>query len=527
MFVKKYEKIIFLFLVIISFFLVFINTAMSPLYDTAYITHDASVFYVIGRGMKEGLLPYKDLFDHKGIYIYILYFLAAFIGEKKSIGLFIIFAILVSIFSIFVYKIIKIYSDDKNKFISFFATLFLVVLSISLCFSHGALLCEYLALDTIVISMYLMIKNIFLETVSGYKPIYMFVNGILAAINLFNKANYTLYFLAVAIYVFVDLVFFKKNIILLIKNILAGILGLIIGVLPCVVYGLYTGCLKDMLYCTFTFNFDYVDDISIDLPKEVHTKFEAFIYTCTRYINLYFMLFFNIFYIIASTIYKKKNLTAHELSKKIRFIFFYILAVIFLSISIFAALTGYTHYQSLLIPFLFPLIVWFAEGIYKCFIGDNSKKISKVLCICILFIATMCVSYVIGGYQLKINFDMNSSKAYSVKKKISPIVKLDGRSKILCYGFGTYYYNYLGVMPKSKYFYIPGISYEKFSEPYDSLRDDIMNFKYDIVLYSTNEAAVSQIGSTTDEFLENNYVKIMEISKYRKIYARKELMSDE
>ena len=44
--------------------LVFASTA-SPLYATNFWT-DTNIYFTIGRGMLKGLMPYRDLFDHKG-----------------------------------------------------------------------------------------------------------------------------------------------------------------------------------------------------------------------------------------------------------------------------------------------------------------------------------------------------------------------------------------------------------------------------------------------------------------------------
>lgn len=44
------------------------------------LTTDESVFYLIGREIRQGALPYQDLWDHKGPPIYLLTFIASFFG---------------------------------------------------------------------------------------------------------------------------------------------------------------------------------------------------------------------------------------------------------------------------------------------------------------------------------------------------------------------------------------------------------------------------------------------------------------
>ena len=59
----------------------------SPLYATNFWT-DTNIYFTIGRGIRHGLMPYRDLFDHKGPLLYLLYALGALISEKGFIGVF-------------------------------------------------------------------------------------------------------------------------------------------------------------------------------------------------------------------------------------------------------------------------------------------------------------------------------------------------------------------------------------------------------------------------------------------------------
>ena len=46
---------------------------------------DSSVFRYIGNLMKEGFVPYRDTFDHKGIVLYFIQLLGSFISERYGI----------------------------------------------------------------------------------------------------------------------------------------------------------------------------------------------------------------------------------------------------------------------------------------------------------------------------------------------------------------------------------------------------------------------------------------------------------
>ena len=69
-----------------------IATSSSPLYAANFWT-DTNIYFTIGRGMTRGLLPYRDLFDHKGPLLFMLYALGAAISDTSFIGVFILEAL--------------------------------------------------------------------------------------------------------------------------------------------------------------------------------------------------------------------------------------------------------------------------------------------------------------------------------------------------------------------------------------------------------------------------------------------------
>ena len=66
-----------------------IATSSSPLYAANFWT-DTNIYFTIGRGMTRGLMPYRDLFDHKGPLLFMLYALGAAISDTSFIGVFVL-----------------------------------------------------------------------------------------------------------------------------------------------------------------------------------------------------------------------------------------------------------------------------------------------------------------------------------------------------------------------------------------------------------------------------------------------------
>ncbi|MDH6355503.1 hypothetical protein M2132_001848 [Dysgonomonas sp. PH5-45] len=84
------EKGILLCLFVYNALLLFLCSRMSPLYDFNAWS-DINVYFTIGKGWMNGLLPYRDLFDHKGPLIFLIYgigYLIAFFSSKRPLRAF-------------------------------------------------------------------------------------------------------------------------------------------------------------------------------------------------------------------------------------------------------------------------------------------------------------------------------------------------------------------------------------------------------------------------------------------------------
>ena len=84
----------------------FVSTC-SPLYPFNP-WDDVNVFFVLGRSIRHGLVPYRDLFDHKGPLLHFIFALAALISDKSFIGVWIIECAAASAFAITAWKTAKI-----------------------------------------------------------------------------------------------------------------------------------------------------------------------------------------------------------------------------------------------------------------------------------------------------------------------------------------------------------------------------------------------------------------------------------
>ena len=89
-----------------------VATTSSPLYATNFWT-DSNLYFTIGRGMLGGLMPYRDLFDHKGPLIFMLYALGALVSDTSFFGVFLLEAVSLAAMLFFAQQTVAIYGRGR------------------------------------------------------------------------------------------------------------------------------------------------------------------------------------------------------------------------------------------------------------------------------------------------------------------------------------------------------------------------------------------------------------------------------
>jgi hypothetical protein len=77
-----------IYIVMLSFLLMMICTRSSFLYPMNN-WDDVNSYFTMGKGMMNGLVIYRDLYEQKGPYLYFLYGLAYLISHRTFAGVFI------------------------------------------------------------------------------------------------------------------------------------------------------------------------------------------------------------------------------------------------------------------------------------------------------------------------------------------------------------------------------------------------------------------------------------------------------
>lgn len=221
--IKKYKEYIFLFIVVCALCLLVLYS--SPLYK-GLPDIDSSVFQVMGKGMLENKIMYKELFDHKGPIVYIINALAFLVNNNY--GLFIIETIIFYIGTIFIYKTSRIVLSKKASII-----VNLLYMLISFRYFYGGNYTEEYAITFMSIAMYFIIKILHKKEMN--KKLYWIMVGATFAINLLIKPTYISIWIAFGIVQLIASIKDKK-IKELIKSIGYMLIGILIISVPIILY---------------------------------------------------------------------------------------------------------------------------------------------------------------------------------------------------------------------------------------------------------------------------------------------------
>lgn len=245
---KKNIKIL-LYCLICSIAFLFVASKSSPLYICNDWV-DSNIFFNMAKGIANGLVPYKDLFEQKGPLLYFAYVIPYLISNDTFIGVYFLEVIAFTITLYFSYKLVNLFFNEKASLLSLPIFSFLSLNAQSFIDGGSA---EELCMPAIMISLYMLInylKNIYPKPMSKK---YVFINGILAGIVLWTKFTFLGFYLGYCIIIGIILLKNKK-----IKEIFisAGtfLLGMLVPTLICIIYFAINGALYDLFYTYFYVN---------------------------------------------------------------------------------------------------------------------------------------------------------------------------------------------------------------------------------------------------------------------------------
>lgn len=233
-------------------FLLRFSFSTSPF--TCYVYGDDSAFFMeVGMGMTKGLLPYRDFFDMKGPFLFLIQYLGQLLSYGRN-GIFILQIINLFITIILADKCLKMILQRAPVVLRLFHIgVIFYILAITF---EGGNFTEEFSLPFLYLSTLLLLKYLYSKPVENHPVKYAFYYGVMFCLLAFIRVTNAVLICACVFTVTIILLVQKryKN---LFHNALGFLLGLIAASLPFFVFFAYHGILKDMLFSVFEFGILY------------------------------------------------------------------------------------------------------------------------------------------------------------------------------------------------------------------------------------------------------------------------------
>jgi len=240
--------------------MLFLSVYTSPIYPYDF-GEDAALFSLLGKGIVNGKIIYRDLFDHKGPILFFIQALGYFLGGHTGIwGLQCCFGIANMLILYALWKLLHTGRHTPTLFeclVVFIAgyTVFFYT------FERGNLSEEY-SLPFISGCLYLFIRYAAdVQNTKEHPYIYSVFYGISLSVLFLMRLNNAVTVCAGILSIFCYLVYHKRfqN---LLMNLAFGMVGCMIVFIPVILYFSMHSALSEMMYATFTYNFRYAETIA-------------------------------------------------------------------------------------------------------------------------------------------------------------------------------------------------------------------------------------------------------------------------
>ena len=500
----------------LTFIIIWAYMVISPQYPLVYGQSNQNVYCLVGKLIKNGKVPFVDIADHKGVYVFLIHCFAEMICEYKHIGLFVVGLIFIYVSALYIYKIVVILNSKTNinkitlNTIAILSSISYVLAQSIYIFSNSSLQSETFINTTIIIAIYYFIYDIYIAE-NNFSSKHTVIYGIIFAFIFYIKANYDLLFLEFCVYMFIKMFKNKSDIL---KHLKSGILGIFIGLLPGTLYLLYTKSFFAMLHDTFVVNAIYSNSPYFGLDS----KLDSIIYTLKSY-GPYFT------YLIAGMIvakflvkyvYKEK-----ELSKVYSQIIYIMLLIL---VSIMASARDYSHYLVVSLEFI-PIIL--STMLVSICIGLQKFRVKHIQVAYTSFVTILCVVLMIkiGNVYGRDKLLENGKEQLQVAQFVENTYKRElshlKNQEFFVLGQEFYIYNYLNILPDFKYFILPIVEMKYYPDPYEATLEYIKSAKPFVVAVGIGNA-VNELWKYTEmsKYLDANY-KLVAYGYGRSILRRK------
>ena len=412
--------------VLIVFALVLISFCLAQLSEWGIHEHadgyiDANVYKYVGQVIRDGGMPYKDVFDHKGPLLYIMQAVGGYIDEYHGEWVFEFLAIFVTVCMF--YLIARFLRCKPGQ--ALLATIVpMTLLESTYGGTHGAgVCCCLLAMPFASISLYIFIKYLVLNKV---KNISVWLCGACCGAVLMLRPNIIAVWAVFGVIIAIKTIR-EKQIKDLFRFVGLFLLGVACLVVPCVVWLATNGALEDFYEQFIEFNFFY-SGAGIGMTSRIDA-----------------IVFFLSFEIIAFAVgYMVYRIIVHREKMDIYALIFFVASVAL------ASMPGHAwhHYVNMLFPSLiYPYSVLFAQlptrvkkGKKLAFTSDVAgTNAIVVLAIFAIVIVPIWAKIIRNDISSLVNAKGNSESTLNIVKVINEYTDED--DKIQVFGHIPVIYN--------------------------------------------------------------------------------------
>lgn len=486
---KRLSYVILMVLIILTAvaFVFIFSCSTSPLYKY-YIGGDSSVFLLFGRGWLEGKVPYRDMFDHKGPFIFFVNIFGwLFTGTRHGMILIQIPCLVITL--LFMTKIASLFSKSIWYRV---AVIFVVLTVMTENYIEGDLTEEY-CLPFLAASSFFIIKYLYSDCAGKHAWIYAVLYGITSGICLMTRATNAVY-VGIASIVIAITLFCHKHYRNIWENIFAFILGLLLVVIPFAVYFYVNGAFGQFIDGTFIQNAEYAKHMVSWTKGARFADYRIFIrrdFTALCIIPTAIL-----------AIWRKKYP-----------LFFFCVISALLEIYILTSGAMFAQYAMVELPqvaLLINEIMFFISNISKK--NWNKIQICTMLVLC-LYSALVMAKRVKSASDLMAHCREYNNVGY--ENLISQIPN-DEKNEFVSYGYGYFKEPYLlHNMPFcNKYFILQGWYMEHTPSTIEDLKQEYSQCKAKWILTADYTNAI-------DDILDNNYSLYDEVEGFQ-LYKRNE-----
>lgn len=246
MIIRNKGLYIFLSFLIIALFISFFTNHFSPFYPFNY-AYDSNAYMSMARGWLSGQIPYRDIFDHKGPVLYIIYISGCLITDTSFTGMYIISSLFLATSLYFIYKIAHLFLSIRYAYI---VPLIFMVIQAGLNTVDGS--AEGLTLTLQIVFLYI-VFIFFTNNEKGKEFRLLYLLGIFAGVIAFIKFNILLFCFFPLCAIILQLLL-KKEILKAVKYTLTITAGILSIAIPLLLYFYLNDALNDFIEAYITFN---------------------------------------------------------------------------------------------------------------------------------------------------------------------------------------------------------------------------------------------------------------------------------